>query len=139
MSTMRLFILPVLLANSNFELRTGCQVQRINLDSTKKKATGVTYIDNAGREFELPMRGGKVGRDEDSLVHLSDPTVSRHHGMIELRDGALTFVAGKQASPTSTSLTISTPRSIAACSGGAVGGTPGLATTSPALRIRARS
>jgi len=47
-------ILPVLLANPNFELRTGCQVQRINLDSTKKKATGVTYIDTAGREFEQP-------------------------------------------------------------------------------------
>jgi len=47
-------ILPVLLKNPNFELRTGCQVQRINLDSTKKKATGVTYIDAAGREFEQP-------------------------------------------------------------------------------------
>jgi gluconate 2-dehydrogenase alpha chain len=47
-------ILPVLLANSNFELRSGCQVQRINLDSAKKRATGVTYIDAAGREFEQP-------------------------------------------------------------------------------------
>jgi gluconate 2-dehydrogenase alpha chain len=47
-------ILPVLLANPNFELRTGCQVQRINLDSAKRKATGVTYIDAAGREFEQP-------------------------------------------------------------------------------------
>jgi gluconate 2-dehydrogenase alpha chain len=47
-------ILPVLLKNPNFELRTGCQVQRINLDSTKTKATGVTYIDTAGREFEQP-------------------------------------------------------------------------------------
>ncbi len=47
-------ILPVLLKNPNFELRTGCQVQRINLDSTGKKATGVTYIDAAGREFEQP-------------------------------------------------------------------------------------
>jgi gluconate 2-dehydrogenase alpha chain len=47
-------ILPVLLKNPNFELRTGCQVQRINLDSTKKKATGVTYIDGAGNEFEQP-------------------------------------------------------------------------------------
>jgi gluconate 2-dehydrogenase alpha chain len=47
-------ILPVLLANPNFELRTGCQVQRINLDSTGKQATGVTYIDAAGREFEQP-------------------------------------------------------------------------------------
>jgi gluconate 2-dehydrogenase alpha chain len=47
-------ILPVLLANKNFELRTGCQVQRINLDSSKKHATGVTYIDAAGREYEQP-------------------------------------------------------------------------------------
>jgi gluconate 2-dehydrogenase alpha chain len=47
-------ILPVLLANPNFELRTGCQVQRINLDSTKKQATGVTYIDAVGREFMQP-------------------------------------------------------------------------------------
>ena len=47
-------ILPVLMRNPNFELRTGCQVQRINLDSTKKRATGVTYIDVAGREFEQP-------------------------------------------------------------------------------------
>ncbi len=47
-------ILPVLLKNPNFELRTGCQVQRINLDPSGKKATGVTYIDAAGREFEQP-------------------------------------------------------------------------------------
>jgi gluconate 2-dehydrogenase alpha chain len=47
-------ILPVLLANPNFELRTGCQVQRINLDSSKRHATGVTYIDGAGREYEQP-------------------------------------------------------------------------------------
>ncbi|GAC1667587.1 MAG: GMC family oxidoreductase [Steroidobacteraceae bacterium] len=47
-------ILPVLLANPNFQLRTGCQVQRINLDSTKKRATGVAYIDAAGREYEQP-------------------------------------------------------------------------------------
>jgi gluconate 2-dehydrogenase alpha chain len=47
-------ILPVLMANPNFELRTGCQVQRINLDSTKKRATGVTYFDAVGREYEQP-------------------------------------------------------------------------------------
>src|SRR5512139_2715087 len=51
---------------------------------------------DAGREFELPMRGGKVGRDENSLVQLSDPTVSRSHGLIELRDGALSYVAEKR-------------------------------------------
>jgi gluconate 2-dehydrogenase alpha chain len=47
-------ILPVLLKNPNYELRTSCEVLRINLDSTGKKATGVTYVDGAGREFEQP-------------------------------------------------------------------------------------
>ena len=47
-------ILPVLLKRSNYELRTGCQVLRINLDSTGKKATGVTYADEDGRIYEQP-------------------------------------------------------------------------------------
>src|SRR5712675_778243 len=47
-------ILPVLLKNPNYEFRTGCQVLRVNLDGTGKKATGVTYADAAGREFEQP-------------------------------------------------------------------------------------
>jgi gluconate 2-dehydrogenase alpha chain len=47
-------ILPVLLNRSNYELRTNCQVQRINLDSTRKKATGVTYVDAGGVEYEQP-------------------------------------------------------------------------------------
>jgi gluconate 2-dehydrogenase alpha chain len=53
-STPQTVILPVLLANPNFELRTGCQVQRVNLDSSKKHATGVTYTDAVGRDFEQP-------------------------------------------------------------------------------------
>ena len=47
-------ILPVLLKRSNYELRTGCQVLRINLDNTGKKATGVMYADHTGRIFEQP-------------------------------------------------------------------------------------
>jgi transcriptional regulator with GAF, ATPase, and Fis domain len=47
---------------------------------------------DAGREFELPLRGGVVGRGDGSLVQLTDPTVSRQHGVIELRDGALCWV-----------------------------------------------
>src|SRR5215475_897846 len=47
---------------------------------------------DVGREFELPMRGGAVGRGEGSLVQLTDPTVSRQHAVIELRDGALCWV-----------------------------------------------
>ena len=52
---------------------------------------------DAGREFELPLRGGVVGRGDGSLVQLTDPTVSRQHATIELRDGALCWVveAGK--------------------------------------------
>ena len=48
---------------------------------------------DAGREFELPLRGGgTVGRGDGCLVQLTDPGVSRHHGLIELRDGALCWV-----------------------------------------------
>jgi gluconate 2-dehydrogenase alpha chain len=49
-------LLPVLLKEKNFTLHTQCQVQRVNLDSDKKRATGVTYIDGAGREFEQPAK-----------------------------------------------------------------------------------
>ncbi|MBV8409531.1 MAG: GMC family oxidoreductase [Alphaproteobacteria bacterium] len=47
-------ILPALLNRPNYELRTNCEVLRINLDSTRRKATGVTYVDGAGNEFEQP-------------------------------------------------------------------------------------
>src|ERR1700732_4818038 len=47
-------ILPLCLKNPNYELRASCEVLRINLDSTGKKATGVTYVDGAGGEFEQP-------------------------------------------------------------------------------------
>jgi DNA-binding NtrC family response regulator len=47
---------------------------------------------DAGREFELPLRGGGVGRGESCLVQLTDPAVSRQHGLIELRDGALCWI-----------------------------------------------
>jgi transcriptional regulator with GAF, ATPase, and Fis domain len=54
---------------------------------------------DAGREFEVPLRGGGIGRGDTNLIKLTDPTVSRLHGSIELRDGALSFVAeaGKAA------------------------------------------
>jgi gluconate 2-dehydrogenase alpha chain len=47
-------ILPKLREYSNFELRTGAHVLRINLDSNKKKAVSVSYMDQQGREFEQP-------------------------------------------------------------------------------------
>src|SRR5512139_2146224 len=47
---------------------------------------------DAGREFELPLRGGGVGRGEGNLIQLTDPMVSRQHGLLELRDGAMCWV-----------------------------------------------
>ncbi len=47
---------------------------------------------DVGREFELPLRGGAVGRGEGCLVQLTDPMVSRKHGEIVLRDGALHWI-----------------------------------------------
>ncbi|MDB5941720.1 MAG: choline dehydrogenase and related flavoprotein-like protein [Ramlibacter sp.] len=54
-------LLPVLLQDKNFTLRTQCQVLRVNLDSDRKRATGVTYVDGAGREFEQPAKLVIVG------------------------------------------------------------------------------
>ncbi len=42
-------ILPILLRRPNFTLKTGCEVVKVELDSDKKRATGVTYIDENGR------------------------------------------------------------------------------------------
>nr|WP_299642762.1 GMC family oxidoreductase [Devosia sp.] len=47
-------MLPVLLKMPNYELRTNCQVLKINLDSTGTQATGVTYADATGHEYEQP-------------------------------------------------------------------------------------
>ncbi len=47
-------VLPALMQNKNFELRTLCNVVKINLDPDKKRAVSVTYVDSRGREFEQP-------------------------------------------------------------------------------------
>jgi len=54
-------LLPVLLKDPNFTLRTHCQVLRINLDRQGKRAVSVTYADAAGREFEQPAKLVVVG------------------------------------------------------------------------------
>jgi gluconate 2-dehydrogenase alpha chain len=54
-------LLPKLLAEKNFTLRTQTQVLRINLDKDKKRAVSVTYVDGAGREFEQPAKLVIVG------------------------------------------------------------------------------
>ncbi|MGE5477939.1 MAG: GMC family oxidoreductase [Bacteroidales bacterium] len=47
-------ILPVLAKQPRFELRTRAQVLKVNLDSSRRRATGVTYADALGREVEQP-------------------------------------------------------------------------------------
>ena len=47
-------ILPVLLKKKNFAYRTECDVTRVNLDSSGKHATGVTYVDAKGNQVEQP-------------------------------------------------------------------------------------
>lgn len=47
-------ILPVLMKKPNFTLRTECDVTRINLDNSRKRAVSVTYVDAQGEEHEQP-------------------------------------------------------------------------------------
>ena len=47
-------VLPVLLEQKNFELRPHANVTKVNLDSERKRAVSVTYVDAQGREMEQP-------------------------------------------------------------------------------------
>ena len=47
-------VLPALLRFPNFSAQTESEVTKINLDSTGKRATGVTYVDTSGVEWEQP-------------------------------------------------------------------------------------
>lgn len=61
-------LLPVLLKQKNFELRTGCQVLRINHNG--KTATGVTYVDARGQEIEQRANLIILGAYALNNVHL---------------------------------------------------------------------
>nr|WP_286197535.1 hypothetical protein [Variovorax boronicumulans] len=52
-------LLAALLADPRFEVRTECQVLRINVSADGKTATDVTYVDAAGRDAS-----GTVGRND---------------------------------------------------------------------------
>jgi gluconate 2-dehydrogenase alpha chain len=47
-------ILPVLMKKPNFELRTDCEVLKVNLTPDGKMARSVTYLDAQGVEYEQP-------------------------------------------------------------------------------------
>ena len=47
-------ILPVLMRKPNFALRTLTEVLKVNLDRSGTRATGVTFVDASGAEYEQP-------------------------------------------------------------------------------------
>ena len=53
-ASMQTTLLPKLQKTPHLEIRTNSKVLKINLDSTKKKAVGVTYLDAQGREQVQP-------------------------------------------------------------------------------------
>lgn len=63
-------ILPALKLEPHFELRSKCHVLRVELDDTKKRATGVTYVDPAGREVFQPADLVIVSAFQFNNVHL---------------------------------------------------------------------
>jgi len=69
-ATMQTTLLPLLLQQKSFELRTGCKVLRINVDSARKTATGVTYVNGSGQEIEQPASLVILGAFALNNVHL---------------------------------------------------------------------
>lgn len=63
-------IMPVLKQQPLFELRPNSQVLKVELDNTKKRATGVTYIDAQGREVFQPADLVIMGAFQFHNVHL---------------------------------------------------------------------
>ena len=47
-------VLPALVREPTFEARTECEVTKVNLSGDGKTATGVTYVDAQGQEWEQP-------------------------------------------------------------------------------------
>lgn len=47
-----------------------------------------------GHVFDIPLRGGGIGREAGNLVQLNDLAVSRSHCSLQLRDGALVLCDG---------------------------------------------
>jgi gluconate 2-dehydrogenase alpha chain len=71
-------ILPFLIRKSNFTLRDKSEVIRINLDRSGKRATGVTFVDTGGVEWEQPA----------DLVILSAYTLFNVHLLLHSKIGA---------------------------------------------------
>jgi gluconate 2-dehydrogenase alpha chain len=71
-------ILPRLIRKSNFALRDNSEVIRIDLDRSGKRATGVTFVDTGGIEWEQPA----------DLVILAAYTLFNVHLLLHSKIGA---------------------------------------------------
>jgi gluconate 2-dehydrogenase alpha chain len=69
-SSLQTALLPVLLKEPKYELRCNSHVLKIELDSTRKKATGVTYIDANGQEVFQPAEMVFLTAFQLNNVHL---------------------------------------------------------------------
>jgi gluconate 2-dehydrogenase alpha chain len=49
-------VLPVLVRKPNFSARDNCEVTRIMLDGSGRRATGVRFVDTSGQEWEQPAQ-----------------------------------------------------------------------------------
>ena len=47
-------VLPALMREKSFEARTNCEVTKVDLTPDGRRATGVTYVDTEGREWQQP-------------------------------------------------------------------------------------
>ena len=72
-------ILPFLIRKSNFSLRDNSEVIRIDLDRSGKHATGVTFVDTGGVEWEQPA----------DLVILSAYAIFNVHLLLHSKIGTL--------------------------------------------------
>jgi gluconate 2-dehydrogenase alpha chain len=63
-------VLPTLVNQPKFELRTNAHVLKVNLDSSRSRATGVTYVDAVGREIEQPAEMVVLAAYGMNNVHL---------------------------------------------------------------------
>jgi gluconate 2-dehydrogenase alpha chain len=93
-------VLPALMRKSNFEARTECEVLKINLDRSRKRATGVTYIDSSGAEWEQPAELVLICAFAFNNVHMMlisgigrpyDPKHAQGNGRAQLRLPDLLF------------------------------------------------
>jgi len=105
-------IMPVLMKKPNFELRTECEVLKVNLAPDGKMAKSVTYIDAKGVEYEQPgdivvicayalmnvrmMLLSKIGAQYDPVT--GQGTVGRNY-CYQTGSGARMFFEGKHFNP----------------------------------------